>query len=120
MEIIAGLGSVGIIVLAIFAFFAPLFLYLTQRNTYQTRQEIRKTNKLLAKLIEQGDQLADQLDDQNKNFQFITAPPEPTPEPSSNTVTMTCEHCGKTFKYGKNHSFTTKPCPGCQQPIILK
>jgi len=138
ITIIGGLGTIALMVLAVLAFLAPIFLYLTQRNTYQTRQELRKVNKnlealhyLLGKQTGLLQNKPTTPAEENFTFDALSSQsgmvlqkksevPDPEEKPISNTVTMTCEHCGKTFKYGKNHSGKYKPCPGCEKPILLK
>lgn len=108
-SIFAGFGGLLSLVIMALAAITPIMIYLIQRNTYQNRQELRKANKNLEQLIVL-------LKDQK-----ISSTKEPLAEkPTSNTVTMSCPECGKTFKYGINHSGKYKPCPGCQKPILLK
>ncbi len=113
---VGGIGSIIILVMTALAFLAPIFLYLIQRNTHQTRQELRKTNTLLENL---GQIIKNQNEMIIKNVAVKKMVADP-PETNDNTVTMTCEHCGRSFKYSTNHSGKYKPCPGCQKKILLK
>ncbi len=108
-DIFGGIGSILFFIFAAVAILAPIWLYLINVYTGASRDELRKTNKLLKQVV-------DLLEKQN------IKPPEPVKEETatSNTVTMTCKHCGKSFKYGISHSGKYKPCPGCHKSIFLK
>ena len=109
-SILAGLGGIFWIILLVLAVLTPLMIYLIQRNTHQTRQELRKLNQQLSNI-------ADQL----KERQRPPAEKQPTiEEKPTDTISMTCEHCGKSFRYGSKHSGKYKQCPGCKKPILLK
>lgn len=106
----AGIGGVVWIVMTALALLMPVMVYLIQRNTCQTRDELRNLNRNIETLTKY---LAEQASTPKANT------PQPS-EQSSSTVTMTCDSCGKIFKYGINHSGTYKPCPGCHKKILLK
>lgn len=131
LAVFGGLGGLMWMVLATLAFLSPIFFYLTQRNTCQTRNELRRTNKLLEQMINiMGDTAVPAKENPsliNNQSSIVLKKKEAkqghpsTPEKStSNTVTMTCEHCGKSFRYGDSHSGKYMPCPGCQKSILLK
>ena len=101
MEILAGISGVVWVIMAALVFLSPIFLYLTQRNTYQTRQELRKLNKSINQLIKLAEK--QQL-------------PPATPK----LLKMTCPMCNKDIKYRSSHSGKKKTCPSCNNAILLK
>ncbi len=104
MEILAGLGGIFGLVLTALALVTPLMIYLIQRNTYQTRQEIRNLNKSIRELI-----------DISKAKQ-----PQPPAQPAAQRITMQCPECGKPISYSNIHSGKKKTCPTCNKSIVLK
>lgn len=132
-SVFAGVGGLLSLVIMALAAITPIMIYLIQRNTYQNRQELRKVNKNLETLHYLLGKQSGMLHD----FSFTTSNIEQDThsnqggmelgkdaikkeEPVSNAVTMTCEYCGKIFKYGISHSGKEKPCPGCKKTILLK
>jgi len=110
-EILGGLSTIAVLVFGLIALLTPIWLYLTQKYTYETRRELQRTNKLLEQLIQQ----------QATQVVAVTAPEPPAEDVTpSNTIIMTCKHCKKVFKYGISHSGKEKPCPGCKKMIILQ
>ena len=121
-SIFTGLGGLLSLVIMAFAAITPIMIYLIQRNTYQNRQELRRVNKNLETL---HFLLGKQTGMLKKSPAKKQEPPDlsqskPADNLPSNTITMTCEHCGKSFKYGTSHSGKYKPCPGCQKSLLLK
>ncbi len=97
-----GLGGIISFIFAMLVILIPVSIYLTQRNTYQSRIELKRTNDLLEKILET-------ISDQGHADKEIT-----------DVITMTCPNCKKVFKYGRNHSGKIKPCPGCGLKITLE
>jgi len=106
--VFAGIGGIIWLIFTVLAILTPVMVYLIQRNTCQTRDELRKLNDSI-------NTLSRQLAAQNQP----NKPTKKEKEPPA-TTGMTCEHCGKSFKYGINHSGTYKPCPDCKKKILLK
>ena len=102
MEIIAGLGGIISLLMVALAIITPLMIYLIQRNTYQTRQEIRKLNQHISNLT-----------DQIKKQQ---TPPPAKPE----YLHTTCPNCKNPIKYSSQHRGKKKTCPICDSMVLLK
>lgn len=101
------LGSIGFFLVFIFAILAvliPVWLYLINVYTYQTRNEIRKTNNAL-------ERIADLLETKKTTEQL--------PMDTSGAIETQCNNCGKRFRHSANISGTTKNCPKCGQPITF-
>jgi NMD protein affecting ribosome stability and mRNA decay len=113
MAILGSLGAIFWLVLTVLAILTPIMIYLIQRNTYQTRIELKKVNQQLVALTEAID---------SNLIPKQPAPAAPTDskitEPGS--AETVCSNCGKKLKYSVKFSGETKPCPKCARPIRLK
>jgi biopolymer transport protein ExbB/TolQ len=105
-----GIGGIISIIMALLVLLAPIFLYLTQRNTYQTRQELRKLNATVKTLTDIAE----------KHQQQQLAAEKQAAAQAAKLVTMTCPHCHKEIKYRQQHSGKKKTCPHCDTIIILE
>lgn len=111
MEAFGALGSIFIFIFSIVALLAPIWLYLINVYTRSTRDEIRKVNKNLERLID--------LTEQQTSLTFKAKQPE-IDGADPHLSEMACPQCGKYLKYHSKHSGKYKPCPKCGKSILLK
>lgn len=100
------LGSIGALLFFIFMVLAvliPVWLYLINVYTYQTRNEVRKLNKNI-------ERLADVIENKKESTPVADL---------GGAIETQCKNCGKRFRHSANISGTTKECPKCGRPILF-
>lgn len=105
MDILSGFGTILIVLFAVIAILAPIWLYLINVYTGASRDELKKIRKQLEIIVKRLDNpiQADRL-------------PKNTKPGWAETV---CPHCGKKTEYPNRYSGQNKPCPKCNQTIEL-
>jgi rubrerythrin len=111
MEIFGGIAAVLWIVLFVLAILTPLMIYLIQRNTHQTRIELRSLNKQMGQLVEVL---------QKQTAQGAKEQPAKKKELTPGWTEMICPECNKKLGYSSKFSGEVRDCPKCGKKIRLK
>ena len=114
MGILAGLGGVAGLILTALALITPLMIYLIQRNTWQTKDEIKQLHKTVKKLIDIAEYQQQQIEQAEQRAI------EEKQQAAERLINMNCPLCGELIKYKQMHSGKKKTCPGCNSPVVLK
>jgi hypothetical protein len=126
MDLFAGVGGLvsGIIfiVFAIISILAPIWLYLINVYTHETRDELKKTNKLLESLVQITESQSQSVNPSTlqpvvADSPFITKlEGDPTrPEVSK----AKCGKCGYTITYQSKHAGRSTKCKECDNHVML-